>query len=196
MSIMMLRKCTACGAAPGEPCRDEAGSRMTFMHSQRQTGMRPPPPPRSGNGIAGRSDGMLTDQMRVVFGLVAAVGVVIGSLLPWVSVNILFGSVSLSGTDGDGKITLVVGIIGAIIAFGVASVGARVAAGIAFAICAIVGFVDIVRVMNGAAGLGSSDGLALGDAVRVSVGSGLWLMTAASVAGVVAMMLTRKSMAS
>ena len=41
--------------------------------------------------------------------MVAAGGVILGSLLPWASISTGFGTISMSGTDGDGVITLLLG---------------------------------------------------------------------------------------
>ena len=41
-----------------------------------------------------------------MIGTLAGVGVGIGSLLPWVTVITIFGSMSVAGTEGDGKLTL------------------------------------------------------------------------------------------
>jgi hypothetical protein len=49
--------------------------------------------------------------------IAGAVLVVIGSLLPWATVTTFFGSVGYAGTEGDGKITLVIGLLAAIAAF-------------------------------------------------------------------------------
>jgi hypothetical protein len=51
--------------------------------------------------------------------IVALIGgalVLVGSFLPWATVASGFGSASLSGTEGDGKITLVVGLLAALVA--------------------------------------------------------------------------------
>jgi hypothetical protein len=42
---------------------------------------------------------------------------VVGSLMPWATINTAFGSISINGTDGDGVITLVAGIIIGILVF-------------------------------------------------------------------------------
>ena len=46
-------------------------------------------------------------------GLAGAVGLAVGSLLPWASVTSLFGQIDVAGTDGDGKYTLVLGLVAA-----------------------------------------------------------------------------------
>lgn len=43
-------------------------------------------------------------------GAVAAILVVIGSVMPWASLTTPFGTVSAAGTEGDGKLTLVAGL--------------------------------------------------------------------------------------
>lgn len=43
--------------------------------------------------------------------LVGGALVAIGSLMPWATITHVFGTVNLNGTEGDGKITLVVGLV-------------------------------------------------------------------------------------
>lgn len=44
-------------------------------------------------------------------GAVAAILVIIGSVMPWASVTTPFGTVSAAGTEGDGKLTLIAGLL-------------------------------------------------------------------------------------
>lgn len=44
-------------------------------------------------------------------GVLGALLVVVGSFMPWATVQSVFGSVSLAGTDGDGKLSLVSGLL-------------------------------------------------------------------------------------
>lgn len=106
----------------------------------------------------------------VIAGSGAAVAV--GSLLPWATLTTAFGNVSKNGTDGDGTITLIAGVVLAILGvamrtnteaalrwlvlLGAAGVG--VVAGIDFA--------DVQRVA----------GNANSDYARISVGAGLYVV--------------------
>ncbi|ODU02867.1 MAG: hypothetical protein ABS81_16160 [Pseudonocardia sp. SCN 72-86] len=51
----------------------------------------------------------------MIFGIITAVGgllAVVGSFLPWVTIQAgAFGSLSVAGTEGDGIITLIVGVL-------------------------------------------------------------------------------------
>ena len=76
--------------------------------------MTPLQPPNRG-GAAGlstqetRHTPLLTpDQWRLV-GIGAGIGVMIGSLLPWITVTTVFGQIDMAGTEGDGVATLGLG---------------------------------------------------------------------------------------
>jgi hypothetical protein len=107
--------------------------------------------------------------------LIASGGaVVLGSVMPWVSVATGFGSVSVAGTDGDGVITLVAGIAAAILS----AVRKRLAALIIFGVTALVAGYDVINVRQTAADVST-------DFARASVGWGLWLTLAGALAGLV-----------
>jgi hypothetical protein len=106
---------------------------------------------------------------------------VIGSLLPWATLETVFGSVSKNGTSGDGVFTLVFGLIGILLGsfmFRVSRRGWAVFATIVFLLGAVVSVIDMST-------LPTPSGQAARYAV-VSVGSGLWLCLVASLAGAVA----------
>lgn len=89
----------------------------------------------------------------------------IGSLGPWATLGVF----SKAGTDGDGVITLIAGIIGIILAL-VLTRGARVAVGVLGLIILAIGIIDIADV--------SSSGEELfGEEISPSVGWGLWVVT-------------------
>ncbi len=118
-----------------------------------------------------------------VGGLIAAVVILIGSVLPWATVSSLFGSASVNGTDGDGVITLILAI-GIGVLLGLWRRGTAIAATVLGAIVVVVALYDLADVANVADELGG-----LGD---VSPGVGLVLVllgglaaTAASVVGIV-----------
>lgn len=52
----------------------------------------------------------------IILGLVGAGLMVIGSILPWATVASGFGQISVSGTEGDGKITIILGILAGVAA--------------------------------------------------------------------------------
>lgn len=111
--------------------------------------------------------------------------VIIGSLGPWVSATLPFvGAFSVSGTDGDGKITLSCGIAAAVmLAFLVTSnqsgVWLGLLAGIALGIAALIGIVDWGNVGDE---ISASD-QEFGGLVRV--GWGLQVMTLSAIVGAV-----------
>ena len=121
-----------------------------------------------------------TDDVRKLFGIGSAVAIVIGSLLSWVNVSIpLGGTMTFAGTRGDGKITLVVaGVIALVIAL--AQPWGRVASAIGFVVCAGVAVYDAAQIHNSVNGFEG-----LGNLIHVSVGFGLWVVIASAVVGLV-----------
>lgn len=112
---------------------------------------------------------------------VAAGGVVLGSVMPWITVSTAFGSADVAGTEGDGVLTLICGIAAGILVF----FGKRWLAAAAFAVASVVGLYDVINVSDEVRDLGS-------DFARARVGWGLWLVVAASVAGLVFGIATRR----
>src|SRR3546814_5869584 len=99
--------------------------------------------------------------------LAGAGAITIGSLLPWASATSIFGTVSKAGTDGDGIITLGLGVLFGIWAFMNLAPRARIAAGCVVALIALYEIVDVL-------GTGHDD-------LVVSVGIGLWIVAAGAV---------------
>lgn len=90
-------------------------------------------------------------------GIVAAVFVVIGSVLPWATVETWIGSFSASGVEGDGVLTLILGIAAGVL-IGLwkrplVIIGAGVA-GLA-ALITLIDLINLGRVIGDMAGLGS-----------------------------------------
>jgi hypothetical protein len=104
--------------------------------------------------------------------LAGSLVVCVGSLMAWATVTIFGLQVTKSGTDGDGSITLVVGLIMAILALvGLLSgrrLGIPVLIGALLALA--VALYDILDIQSRAGTFGGSD-----VAVDVSVGPGLWV---------------------
>lgn len=141
--------------------------------------------------------------------LVAAGGIaIIGSFLPWANVTAPFvGTMTVSGVDGsDGWITAALGLVVAVYG-GLLVRGQRlpVVAPVLSALAALalvgVGVWKVADVSSSAAKLRSSMaastkddvfgiGKAMSDAVHISVGSGLWLLTLGGVVACVVMAVT------
>lgn len=114
----------------------------------------------------------------------AGVQVVIGSLGPWVSVQAAFlGSMSVSGMDGDGKITIVCGVIALTpLAFLVSSPDRRwmgVVAALVLGLCALIGIIDWQDVNDRTATVDDDT------PVFARVGWGLQLVTLGGAAGAI-----------
>ncbi len=128
----------------------------------------------------------------------SAILVMLGSLLPWASVDTAFGSISVRGTEGDGVLTILLALAGGAAAVAVvmarkpmAAIGGIVAGGLALLIGAY-DFLDLARATGDSSGL-----------VEAHVGFGLWLvllgslaMTGASIAILVLQKQQPKSQAS
>lgn len=53
----------------------------------------------------------MTDKQYALLALVGGIVAAIGSLLPWATIRSGFGSIDITGTNGDGVITLALGVI-------------------------------------------------------------------------------------
>ena len=108
-------------------------------------------------------------------GLVAALLVMIGSFLPWATVDTWIGSFSANGTEGDGVITLLLGVAAGVL-IGLWKrplvIVAAVVAGLA-ALIAAANLIDLGRSMDGMGGLAD-----------ITPGIGLILTLLASLAAV------------
>ncbi len=111
-----------------------------------------------------------------IAGLVSAIAVVVGALLPWVSVSTAFGTLSVSGTEGDGVLTIGGAVVaGALLLFGRGRKWAAVIAAVVGVIVTIIGVYDLANVSSAAADLTT-------DFARGSAGIGLWLTVVAGIA--------------
>ena len=120
-----------------------------------------------------------TIKPQVVLVGLGAVGLVIGALLPWATITAAFvGTVNKAGTDGDGVITLVFGLVIAgvgwpLVARGTLRTWAAISVLVLGVLAALICLYDIVDVSSKADDLGSI--------ATASVGIGLWLSAIASV---------------
>lgn len=100
------------------------------------------------------------------------------------------GTISAAGTDGDGVITLVLGlVVGACGFVGLRSQrgkAAKIARAIGLVVAAVIGCYDVATISNAAGDLPELD-LEL----HASVGMGLWLTVAAAMGGLGGLFLTR-----
>jgi len=112
--------------------------------------------------------------------LIAAGAIIIGSFMAWATISVLGESVSNSGMDGDGAITLIIGVALALVAFWGLRTGVRrgiaIFALVAALLVVVVAVVDINDVQDFMPEISRS-------LVEPSVGPGLWLVL---VAGIVA----------
>ena len=102
----------------------------------------------------------------------AGVAVVVGSISPWATITTVFGSVSVNGTDGDGKLTLGLGVALCLFALLRRPAAAFIAAGLT----ALAGGYDLINIRDKVGEFES-------DVASASVGWGLWLVVIAGVVG-------------
>ncbi|MBH0121880.1 DUF2510 domain-containing protein [Rhodococcus sp. CX] len=113
----------------------------------------------------------------VIAALAAGVGIIVGSIGPWMT----FIGMSRTAMDGDGAITLVLGIVAAVMLFAVVvrdGAAGTVLCGFAAVlgvICLVVAVVDVNEVT-------SRNSELFGREVGAQVGWGLWLMALAAAA--------------
>jgi hypothetical protein len=134
----------------------------------------PRPPERQLKNLSTSSD---TRPWRPYVGLGGAAAVAIGSLMPWATADTVFGSISANGFDRDGKITIGLAAIYAVLYFGKQRIHSLLAAFVAFATL-IVGVLDLNNVQTVVDDINAtSDGYA-----SAHVGTGLWLVIIGAVA--------------
>lgn len=129
--------------------------------------------------MTGRAPFPTTRSLLIVAAICGGV-VALGSLLPWASVSIGFASASVDGMSGDGKITVVCGLV--LLFASLALMRERrwlylVLAALGALIAAFTSIYDATNISN-ATGASS---LAI-----VSVGVGLWLVVVGSIIGCLA----------
>lgn len=136
---------------------------------------REPYPASPGTGPSRRTAKETLYLPNLIAGLVAGAGVIIGSIGPWV--NVLF--VSGNGLEVDGKFTLALGGVAALILFTMVSSSRELPAPVPWLVPAvallslIIAMVDIGEVLR----LRQEDGA---DEFGVQVGWGLWLVALSS----------------
>jgi hypothetical protein len=113
----------------------------------------------------------------LVFG--GAIALVAGAFLPWVRASLGGISVEQKGLDGDGTFTLLCGIAAAVLFWVVVSQWGRLITLLAGTFALVVTVYDIADINSKANELSTAAGVFQIDA---SVGIGLWISAAASVA--------------
>lgn len=165
-------------AAPTTP---SAASAPPTMPPPSMASSAPPAAPGAPSGSGGMSGLAAKGITPTILGmLVAAVLIVIGSVLPWATIDLGFISQSIGGLDGDGGITLVLALVAGVLAYFSKGrkIGFAIGAVVAAAISALIAVIDIADVssLGGGGDLGIDSG--------ISVGIGLWLVLIASLAAV------------
>lgn len=107
-------------------------------------------------------------------GLIASALVILGSFVPWASVEAFGMSDTMNGFDGDGRTSLVIGLVMALL-FGIAKRGTVIAAAVVSLLALGLGafeFIDLQSVSDEFGGIAS-----------VSPGIGLFMIVAGGIAG-------------
>lgn len=112
----------------------------------------------------------------VIAALVAGAGIIIGSLGPWMT----FMGMSRTAMDGDGAITLVLGVVAIILLF-VVLVRNGVAGTVLCALAAVLGVVCVVTAVVDINDVTSRSAELFGRDLGAQVGWGLWLMALGAV---------------
>lgn len=146
-------------------------------------------PPAPQVGTTAPPSGAQSWPMPVVLTGLAGLAVCIGSLLPWATVTTAFGTLSVAGTSGDGKITLGLGVTLLVLAALQLSKNPLrpwVLTLLVGAAAGAIAIYDLVNVSNKAGELSSAF-------ARADVGIGLWVVVAGGVLAVVAALTGRRS---
>ena len=137
--------------------------------------------PKTSSDLSQWNGGRLIALVAVVFG-------VIGSFLPWVQLEILLLTVSDSGTNGDGRITLVLFLAGGLALL----LGHRpIHATLSMLLCTVAGFVALYDLTN-ISGYASRNDFTEASEV-ITAGTGLYVSLAAAVVGLIGSYLWPKN---
>jgi len=101
----------------------------------------------------------------------------LGSILPWATIRVLFLPVEKNGTEGDGVLTLL--LAGTALGLVFARRGGLIASAVLSTLAAVIAVYDIIDVSRFADDLD-------GTAVSVSVGYGLWVTAVGAVGASIA----------
>ena len=113
--------------------------------------------------------------------LAGGIAIIAGSLMPWATVNAGLFSVSKTGTDGDGIITLIIGVLivlAALIASEAPGARGSTIAGILCLIAGVVAVIDIADVSRLAGEFSNP-------IASISIGTGLYVVGVGAVIGLV-----------
>jgi len=114
------------------------------------------------------------------FGYGAAGAIALGSLGTWISVVSIFGTIDVAGTSGDGKFTLAIASLIALLAYKGKALGVAVAS--------VVAGLIVGHMMYSATTTAVEDGIA-----AIQIGWGAYLAFAGAIAGAIVGIRSRKA---
>jgi hypothetical protein len=121
--------------------------------------------------------------------LIACAAATIGSFMPWIAVQSIFGTMDVAGTDGDGKVTLILGVIAGLLCYTAANKN-RIALS-AFT-CGLGVFVSVYNLVRVNTKVNAVDT----EVATASIGFGLWLCLVGFVVAEVTMVSVYKDISS
>jgi len=107
--------------------------------------------------------------------------VIVGSVMPWATVKSVFGEINVSGTDGDGVLTLVGGVVVLVLVLAQKYLASLIVATVTAAVL-IYDYLNITRSLD----------LDDNEFASASVGWGIQLATIGAVVAVIASFLARR----
>jgi hypothetical protein len=116
-----------------------------------------------------------------------AAALVLGSFLPWVSATTVFGSISINGMDGDGKLTALLGVISCLVMFQGITKAARSAYLTGTIFAAVAGVVVAYDFANISSEIAGSPN----DYAVAQIGTGLYICGAGAVAATIGGFIAR-----
>ncbi len=134
--------------------------------------------------------GARVGQVPAVVALVSALAVILGSMMPWETLRMSFGSTSINGTTGDGQISLVIGMVAGVIAL-YALIQGRSHQRILLAVCGVIALglsiIEWVRITDSGVNFVDST-----FTMTLEVGIGIYVIAAGGIGLLVSSLLPAK----
>ncbi len=139
-------------------------------------------------GLPASSTRKKSTPMAAILGTVSGAAILLGSVLSWVVISSVLGEISVSGMEGDGKATIVLGILVLVAGLGgfqLRRTWLKVVAGIAGILAGGVAVIYMVNLQSKVAERGGDLGEGI---ISVSAGFGVYVVIVGAIVAVVAML--------